>query len=133
MSARGNLILKDQAGTPVSHTYSPDGDANGVHIFSEKASGVPAGFPTFTASLRKQANGKFRAQLKLSVPVVQTQVISGISSPVVVRTAFVEVFTTFDGLSTDQERKDAIALMREALLPASTQVYNLLTVPEDIY
>lgn len=133
MSARATLVLKDQAGTPVSHNYTPDGDTtNGVHVFSEK-NGVPAGFPTYTASLRTQANGKIRAQLKLAVPVTQTQTINGVSAPVVVRTAFVEVFTTFDGLSTDQERKDAIALMRESLLPGTTQIYNLLTVPEDIW
>lgn len=102
MSARTNLVINDRAATPVAHTYSPDGDdINGVHIYSEKT-GVPAGNPRFTASL-KRTGGKYRGSLRLQVPVTQTQVINGVSSPVIVRTAYVELSTTFDELSTDRK------------------------------
>jgi len=132
MSARTNLVINDRAATPVAHTYSPDGDAaNNVHVFSEKTS-VPAGNPRFTASLRK-SGGKYKAQLRLQVPVVQTQVINGVSSPVVVRTAYVEFATTFDELSTDQERKDAVGLMANALAGSQTQINDLLVNVSDIY
>jgi len=132
VSARTNLVLKDRAATPVSHTFSPDGDdANGVHIFSEKV-GVPAGYSRYTGSLR-QTNGRFRAQLKLAVPVTQTQVINGVSSPVVVRTAFIEVGMTFDGLSSEQERADAIGMMVDSLLPVQTQINDMIVKLSDIY
>lgn len=132
MSARTNLVIKDQAATPVSHTYTPDGDdASGVHLFSEKT-GVPAGNPRFTSQLR-HTNGKWRPSLRLQVPVVQTQTISGISNPIVVRTAYVELNATFDDLSTDQERKDAIALMRNALDPTQTMVYDLVANLSNTY
>jgi hypothetical protein len=135
MSARSNLVINDRAATPVAHTFSPDGsDANGVHVFTEKT-GVPAGNPRFTAALRRSnsSGGKVKATLKLAIPVVQTQVVNGISNPVVVRTAYVEVLATFDALSTEQERKDAIGLMANALAPTQVQINSLLTVPEDIW
>lgn len=132
MSARANLVINDRATTPVAHTFTPDGDeANGVHVFSEKTS-VPAGNSRFTASLRK-SNGKYRATLRFQLPVVQTQVINGVSSPVVVRTAFVELNTTFDELSTDQERKDAIGFMANTLAASQTQINDLLVNVSDIY
>lgn len=132
MSARTNLVINDRAATPVAHTYTPDGDdANRVHVFSEKTS-VPAGNPRFTASLRK-SNGKYRPQLKLQVPVVQTQTINGVATPVVVRTAFVEVSATFDELSSDQERKDAIGLMANAMAASQTQINDMLVNLSDIY
>lgn len=132
MSARANLVINDRAATPAAHTFTPDGDeANGVHVFSEKTS-VPAGNSRFTASLRK-SNGKYRATLRFQLPVVQTQVINGVSSPVVVRTAFVELNTTFDELSTDQERKDAIGFMANTLAASQTQINDLLVNVSDIY
>lgn len=132
MSARTNLVINDRAATPVAHTFSPDGDdANKVHVYSEKT-GVPAGNPRFTASLAK-SNGKYRPKLRFQLPVVQTQVINGVSSPVVVRTAFVELNCTFDELSTDQERKDAIGFMANTLAAAQTQINDLLVGLSDIY
>lgn len=132
MSARTNLVINDRAATPVAHTYSPDGDdTNGVHIFSEKTS-VPAGNPRYTAALRN-SNGKYRPSVKLQIPVVQTQTINGITSPVVVRTAYAEVNFTFDALSTSQERADAVGLLVNSLAAAQTQVNDMIVNLSDIY
>lgn len=132
MSARANLVILDRAGTPVSHTYTPDGDdTNGVHIWSEKTS-VPAGNPRYTASLR-QSNGKYRPTVKLTLPVVQSQVINGITSPVVVRTAYAEVSFTFDALSSTQERADCVGLMVNSLAAAQTQINDMIVNLSDVY
>lgn len=132
MSARTNLILKDRAGTPVSHTFSPDGDdAKGVHLFSEKT-GVPAGNPRFTAAL-KQSPGKYRPSLRLSIPVVQTQTINGVSTPIIVRTAYADVSFTFDALSSDQERKDCVGMIADALPAAQTMINDMIVGLSDIY
>lgn len=132
MSARANVVINDRAATPVAHTYSPDGDdQNGVHIFSEKT-GVPAGNPTYTASL-KSSNGKYRPSLRLTIPVVQTQTINGISTPVVVRVARVELNATFDAVSTQQERKDAIGLMANAMAASQAMTNSLLVDLENIW
>ena len=132
MSARANLVINDRAATPVAHTYSPDGDdANGTHIWSEKTS-VPAGNPQFTASL-KQSGGQYRPTLRIKVPVVQTQTINGVSSPVIVRTAYIEVSARFDGLSTSQERADAVGLMVNSMAASQTQINDLLVNLSDVY
>lgn len=132
MSARGNLVLTDRAGSPVAHTFTPDGDdANGVHVFSEKTA-VPAGNPRYTAQL-VNSNGKYRATLRLQVPVVQTQTLNGINSPVTVRTAYAEVKFTFDQYSSEQERKDIIGMIQDSLSTSKTQINDLLTQLSDIY
>lgn len=132
MAARGNLVINDRATTPVAHTYTPDGDdANGVHVYSEKTS-VPAGNPRFTASLRS-SNGKYRPTVKLVVPVVQTQTINGVSSPVVVRTAYAEVNFTFDALSSEQERADTVGLIANALAASQTQINDMVVKLSDIW
>lgn len=124
MAARANMVINDRAATPVAHTYSPDGDdANGVALYSEKTS-VPAGNPRLSISL-KQTNGQYRPTMRLQLPVVQTQTVNGVSTPVVVRTAYVEVTARFDGVSTTQERADAIGLMCNALAAAQTQTNDL--------
>lgn len=132
MSARGNLVINDRAATPVAHTYTPDGDdANGVHVYSEKTT-VPAGNPRFTASLRS-SNGKYRPSLKLALPITQTQVINGVSSPVVVRTAYAEVNFTFDALSSEQERADTVGLLVNSLAASQTQINDMIVKLSDIY
>jgi hypothetical protein len=132
MAARTNLVLKDRASTPVNHTFTPDGtDTNGVHLFSEKV-GVPAGYSRFTASLRRTAE-KYRATLKLVVPVTQTQTINGVSSPVVVRTAYAEVNFTFDNLSSVQERADVVGQTLDSLLASQAQINDMVVNLSDIY
>lgn len=132
MSARTNLVLKDRAGTPVSHTFTPDGDTpEGVHVFSEKTS-VPAGNPQYTAFATRKG-GKYRPSLRLTIPIVQTQTINGVSTPVVVRTAQVWLSAVFDELSSEQERKDAIGQMADSLDASQTQINDLLLGTSDIY
>lgn len=132
MSARTNLVITDRAGTPVAHTYSPDGDdTNGVHIWSEKTS-VPAGNPRFTARLAS-SNGKYRPSLRLQVPVTQTQTINGVDSPVIVRTAYANVDFVFDSLSSVQERKDIVGMIADALSASQTQLNDLLVNLSDVY
>lgn len=132
MSARTNLVINDRAATPVAHTYSPDGkNAVGVHLFSEKTS-VPAANPRYTAQL-VETKGKYKAILKLQVPVVQTQTINGVSSPVMLRTGYAEVKFTFDQYSSDQERKDLVGLMVNSMSASQTMINDLLVNLSDIY
>lgn len=133
MAARANLILKDRASTPVNHTFSPDGtDSNGVHLFSEKV-GVPASNSRFSAKLTPGKNGKARVTLKLAVPITQTQVINGVSNPVVVRTAYGEVNFTFDQLSSEQERADLVGQLADSLLATQTQINEMIVKMSDIW
>lgn len=132
MSARTNLVINDRAATPVAHTYTPDGDdANMVHLFSEKTN-VPLANAKYSIALKK-SNGKYKPSIKLAVPVVQTQTINGVSSPVIVRTAYANVDFTFDGLSTEQERADCVGLLVNSLAADQTQINDLVVGLSDIY
>lgn len=132
MSARTNLVITDRASTPVAHTFTPDGDdANGVHLFSEKST-VPAGNSRYSIGL-SWSGGKYRPKIKMSVPVVQTQTINGVSAPVVVRTAYAEVSFTFDPLSSEQERADIVGMLANSLAASQTQINDLIVKLSDIY
>lgn len=132
MAARSTITLNDRAGTPVAHAFTPDGDdANGVHIFTEKT-GIPAANRRLTVGLRFSGD-KYRPTIRFQLPVVQTQTLNGIDSPVTVRTAIAEVNFTFDKTSLPQERKDAVGFMANVLLAAQTQIDKLLVDLEDIY
>lgn len=132
MAARTNMILTDRATTPVNHTFSPDGvAATGTHLFSEKV-GVPAGYPRYSARISR-LNGKYRANLKLAVPITQTQTINGVSNPVIVRTGYAEVNFTFDALSTEQERKDIVGMIASSLNASQAQINDLVVNLVDIY
>lgn len=132
MAARSTITIKDRAVTPVDHNFTPDGtDANGVHIFVERT-GVPAADRRVTINQRF-SGGKYRPSIKFQLPVVQTQTINGISTPVTVRTAVVELNLTFDATSTDQERKDAIGFIANILLPSQTMVNDTIVNLADIW
>jgi hypothetical protein len=81
----------------------------------------------------KKSGSKYRPSLRLQIPIVQTQTVNGVSNPVVVRTAYVEFNAVFDALSTDQERKDAVGLMVNALAASQTQINDMVVGLADIY
>jgi hypothetical protein len=64
-------------------------------------------------SLNKTPNGRYKAVMKMAVPVVQTQTINGVSTPAVVRTAYADITLTFDATSTTVERADMLTLLYE--------------------
>ena len=128
-----NLVLTDRATpTPVNHTYTPINiDPNQVGVVAETGA-VPVGEPKFSIQ-NKRVNGRFKVTLKLSVPIVQTQTISGISTPVVVRTSYVDATFTFDATSSEQERKDVVGLFESALAPSKVLVNDTLVKLQGIY
>ena len=128
-----NLILTDRATTPVNHTFTPDNidPKTGVASVVE-GSGVPLGSPKYTLLL-KRVNGRYKAQLRLSVPVVQNQTVNGIVSPVVVRTAYVDALFTFDGASSEQERKDVVGMFQSSLDTSKVLVNDVLTKLQGVY
>jgi len=127
-----NLVLTDRAATPVSHTFTPINiDTNGVGTVAETGT-VPIGEPKFSIQ-NKRVNGRFKVTLKLSVPVVQTQTINGISTPTVVRTAYVDATFTFDGTASEQERKDIVGMFQSSLDPAKVLVNDTLIKLQGVY
>lgn len=98
-----SIVLKDNAAT--DHTFAPRDIVGGVTTLVE-STGVPIADKTVTVSLNRTATGRRKVNIKLAIPVVQDQVVSGITRPTVVRTAYADLTLTFDGASTTTERAD---------------------------
>jgi len=131
MPAFANIVINDDAATPVAHTYVPRDIVNNVATFVE-SNGTPIGDNTVTASLRRTTNGRYKGLIKCRFPIVQTQTINGVSTPVVVRTTDASMEFTFDASSTEQERKDAVSLAWYALT-GSNITKLMLTKLQGIY
>jgi len=126
-----NVVLKDRQATPADHTFTPLDISNGVGTVVE-SSGVPVGQNRLTISQRSSA-GKFRPSLRLALPVVQTQTINGVATPVVVRTAYVEVNFTFDATSTFDERNNLVGLLSSALDPSKALINDTVVNLQGVY
>lgn len=127
-----NIILADRAATPVNHTFTPLDIQSGVATVVE-STGVPIGSNTVTASLRKTPSGGYKAVVKGRFPIVQTSTTNGVSTPVVVRTAYAEINFSFDATSSEQERKDVVGMMSGTLGVSNTMLNDLLTKLQGIY
>lgn len=131
MPAIGDLILTDRAGTPVNHTFKPDGRPNGVAVLV-KSDGVKVGDKKFTIARRATA-GKRKTSIRLVLPVVATEVINGISLPKVIRTAYANVDFSFDVTSTRQERDDLVGMLYSALADGKPIVDAAVVDGEEVW
>lgn len=125
------ISLNDRETTPVAHAFVPSTVTDGVGVVS-RYSGVLLGEETLSVSSRR-ASGKLRAKLVLRVPVVQNETINGIVRPNIVRTGFVAVDFVFDESSSEQERKNLIGMLQDALTPAKLLVNDAIVKGEGIY
>lgn len=126
-----NVVLTDRKSTPVDHTFTPLDISNGVGTVVE-SSGIPVGQNRLTISQRA-SNGRYRPSLRLQLPVVQNQTINGVSTPVVVRTAYVEVNFTFDQTSSIDERNDAVGMIASALESNKTLINDTVVNLQGVY
>lgn len=127
-----NLVLTDRESTPVDHTFVPRGIDGGVATVVE-SNGVPIGNNTVTISMRRTPTNRYKAVLKGQFPVVQTQTINGVSTPVVVRTSNVELSFNFDATSTEQERKNVVGMIQSALDSSESLTNGVFTKLEGVY
>jgi len=132
MPALQSIVLTDRAATPVNHTFLPSNLTAGVGMVVE-SSGLKVGDSKFSISNRKTTNGRYKATLKLEIPVVQTQIINGISTPVVVRIAYGNLEFSFDEKSTTQERKDLVGMLDSSLATAKTLVNSTVVDLEGVW
>lgn len=127
-----NLVLTDRATTPIAHTFVPRDIRDNIGTVVE-SSGIPIGDNRFTISSVRTAQGKNKARVQLTVPVVQTQTINGVSTPVVVRTAYVDATFTFDATSTEQERKDVVGMFQSAFDASKVLVNDAIVKLQGVY
>ena len=132
MPSLQSIVLTDRAGTPVNHTFAPRDIVDGLGTVVE-STGVPIGESRLQVALNKTSTGRYKGVLKLVIPVVQDQTVSGVVSPVVVRTAYADLTVTFDPTSTEQERKDTIGMLASALETSKTLVNDTFVKLQGVY
>lgn len=127
------VILTDRAVPPVDHTLSPAGEPqhNGVYEFAE-ANSVPVGRNRLTMSLRR-SGGRYRGEMKISMPVVVNQDTNGVITPVVVRTAYATVQLTFDDRSTKEERESMMGFLASTFAENQALINGVYTDLEQPY
>lgn len=126
------LVLTDRKATPVNHTFNPQNIVSGVARVAE-SSGIPLGDNAVTISIARNGNGRYKAHLKFTFPVLQTETVNGVSKPVIVRSSFAEVHFNFDQSSSEAERNDVVGMVQSALLPAKALVHDAVVKLEGIY
>lgn len=125
------ISLNDREATPVAHAFVPRDIKNGVGTVV-RSTGVPIGDESLTVSMRR-ANARYRGKVTLSVPIVQSQNINGVITPVVVRTAYADVNFTFDATSTTQERKNLVGMIADSLAASKTLINGAIVDLEGVY
>lgn len=124
MAAMTNLLIKDDAATPVEITLVPVTD-NPEPFWRANTAGVPfEGQIALRQSVTKQKNGNFKVTLKLEVPVMETLGASGSSAgyvapPKVAYVTPVIVSMFVDKRSTQADRANAYKLMMDLLSGAN--------------
>ena len=128
-----NLVLTDRTPvTPVDHTFTPFEVRDNVGSVV-KTTGVPIGDPRATVSMKRNGANKYKGQFRLSMPVVQDEDLSAGLPAKVVRTAYADLTFTFDDTSTEQERKNIIGMVADALDPAQTLVNDAFVKLQGVY
>lgn len=131
MPQLSTVVLTDREATPVNHTFLPRDIVNGIATVRE-GNGVAIGESRMTISKRRTAT-RSKGKLVLSVPVVQTETINGISRPTVVRYALVSMETSFDLTSSKQERANIIGMLMSGLDPSKTLVNDTFVEDQNVY
>lgn len=125
------VVLTDRQATPVSHTFTPSDKKGNVGILVNNT-GTPIGNERLGISL-SNTNSRYKAVLKLSCPVVVSEIINGVTVPTVSRTSYAEVHFSFPPTSTLQERKDVVGMIYSALGSSQTMLNKVFTELESVY
>lgn len=126
-----NLVIADGETTPVTHTFVPRDIVSGVGTVVE-AGATPIGENRITVSMKK-AGTRYKGELRITMPVVATETINGVSRPTIVRTAYGSLSVSFDEKSTMQERKNLVTLIASALNPNRVLVNDALVNLQGVY
>lgn len=125
MPAIANLTINDGAATPVAHTFSVVGTTGAKATWADKSGGIPTGFAKITNEVReaKSKDGAHSVIIGFELPVLAT--VNGVTTRARVSSAQVRFNYAQD--STDQERKDAVAYVVNALSNATVKAaaYNI--------
>lgn len=119
MPAIAALTINDGQASPAAHTFGVIGVNGNKATWADKSGGIPVGYVKFTHEYR-EAQSKTSAHSQIlgyELPTLGT--VNGVTTRVRVSSAQVRFNYAQD--STDQERKDAVAYVINALSLASVK------------
>lgn len=125
MATMGNLLVKDDAASPVEYTFKPVTDKDGSPYYRTSIAGVPfEGQMRFRLTEEQLKDGNWKRTAKLEVPVMETLGASGTAAGYVAppKVAYVEtmIFTHFSNKrSTVADRANSLKIMLGILQGAS--------------
>lgn len=115
-------------GTPGSHTFNPNGETKGIHLFENRAGGIPIGNERLTISViapSDRTRGLYVVTMKLWSPTLEqtsASTATGIQpAPTVAYTTTAELTFKLPARSTKQARVNVRA-MAVSLLGTSTAI-----------
>lgn len=139
MPALQSVVLTDRTPvTPVNFTFNPTGEIHKTggstigRVAAADASGNLLAEKVLTVGSRRTA-GRFRASLRLVIPVVVTETINGVAIPRVVRTSIHNFESSFALDSTEQERNDAIGMLASALGVTKVLIHDTFVKGQSVY
>lgn len=126
MPAMTNILVKDDAATPLEWTFIPISDANGEPKWRADAANIAIdGQPRISASTVQVKSGDYKATVKLEVPVMETLGTAGTSAgyvaPQKVAHVVTGIFTMFiSKRATKADRANVLKMMVGLLQGASS-------------
>jgi len=119
MPAIATLAINDGAATPVAHSFVPVTTDGSTAKWADKLAALPIGYSIITDEVRQPgtATAAYRRLIGFSFPILAT--VNGVSTKV--RTSSAQVIFNFAQDSTDQERKDVVAIVSNFLSNATVK------------
>ncbi len=94
----------------VNWVFKPRDNVGGVATFV-KSNGVPLADVILKIKPSRTANGRVKMDFNLSIPVVQDMEVSGVTKPMVVRSAYFSGTFSADSGSDNDERMEILELV----------------------
>lgn len=114
MAQQADIVINDGQATPVAHTFVAKRiDGKGIAHWADIASGISLAYIRLSLLVKEMVSsvGQHRVSIKFSIPKMDTSVTPNVLA--YVNTA--DVVFLFDVRATEQERKDAVAYVKNCL------------------
>lgn len=128
------LVITDRQATPVNRTLNPSGSAGpGIGVVAlADASGAAVTERRFSIGQRRSSD-RVRTTMKYQVPAIVTEVINGVSTPKVMRVAYVDMTFNFHNTHTEAERNDITGEVASMLSPSKVLVNDTVVKGQSVF
>lgn len=130
MAQLQNLVLKDESAA--SKTFVPRDIRNGVGTVVN-TTGTPIGESKYSLSLRATNTGRYKAQIKFAMPIVEEAVVNGVTKQEIQHTMYANLEFDFSKFSTAAQRASFAQMLADSLKSTQTLVKGSVVDLEGVY